>query len=676
MSEKKVLSPFRPEVDGLRAVAIIPVLLFHAGISAFAGGFFGVDVFFVISGYLITMQLATSEKTGWQLLRNFYHRRIRRLFPAVAVVSLSTALIAFLIMTPSQLKPFFSSFTATQVFFQNFYLWQNSGYWDQSLETSPLMHTWSLAVEEQFYFLFPFLFVFTKIRKSTNVLITIAGAIFVVSFFAATTRLGTSSIGAFFLLPYRAWELMAGALIALYEFKRHGQPQTQIRLQKAAVNLGIAMILLSIVAGDKNTYHPGFMTLLPVVGTSLVIAFGRQSSVASKILSKRLFTDIGKLSYGLYLWHFPILAIWRVKKGTELANAEVFVAMLATFVLSYLMWRYAETPFRDRVRIKTRTVAFVASIGFVALVVIGVVGQQTAFGKTSSKELSLLEEQSRSPHFKDSCEEVDFDPPISGCIIGSNQLVGSMGEVVLLGDSHAGGLQLELSRVLEERGISGMSFVKYACPPLPNVIWEPDDNSRCREFNQIIDLILSESKVTDVILFARWTAHAEGVNYVNHKGYREDNNGNDGSITSPIRAFDSDEDRISFLGGQIKLVIDQFESAGKRVHLMYPVPELGWEPVQYARRFINRGESWHNQLNIPYKHFLMRTQRIFTQLELAVSPDTNVIYSYEAFCNNQITDWCVASSGNTLYYGDNNHLNKNGAKLLAEFIAGRVLGER
>ena len=204
MSEQKVLSQFRPEVDGLRAVAIIPVLLFHAGISAFAGGFFGVDVFFVISGYLITTQLATSEKTGWQLLRNFYHRRIRRLFPAIAFVSLSSALVAFLIMTPSQLKPFFSSFTATQIFFQNFYLWQNSGYWDQSLETSPLMHTWSLAVEEQFYFLFPFLFVFGKVRKSTNAVITVAAIIFVVSFFAAVTRLGTSSIGAFFLLPYRA----------------------------------------------------------------------------------------------------------------------------------------------------------------------------------------------------------------------------------------------------------------------------------------------------------------------------------------------------------------------------------------------------------------------------------------------------------------------------------------
>ena len=674
MSEQKVLSQFRPEVDGLRAVAIIPVLLFHAGINAFAGGFFGVDVFFVISGYLITMQLATSEKTGLQLLRNFYHRRIRRLFPAIAVVSLSTALIAFLIMTPSQLKPFFSSFTATQVFFQNFYLWQNSGYWDQSLETSPLMHTWSLAVEEQFYFLFPFLFVFTKIRRSTNALTTIAGAVFIISFFAAITRLGTSSIGAFFLLPYRAWELMAGALVALYEFKRLGQSQTRQHLQKAATNLGLVLILVSIVVGDKNTYHPGFMTLLPVVGTSLVIAFGRQSSVTSKILSKRLFTDIGKLSYGLYLWHFPILAIWRVKKGTELANPEVFVAMLATFVLAYLMWRFAETPFRDFVRTKTRTVALVASIGFVALVTIGVAGQQTAFGKTSSKELALLEAQAEVPEFRDNCEEVDFEAPISGCIIGSNQLVGSMGEVVLLGDSHAGALKDSLSSKLLERNVSGMSFVKAGCPPVSDIIMDPVEKFNCTEFNQIIDLVLGESKITDVILFARWTFYIEGTRFTNFKGYREE--GYEVEFTAPNTSFKSTEERINYLGDQVKLTIERLESTGKRVHLVYPLPELGWDPITYAKVFIDRGESWHRKLDIPYEDFLARTQRTFGELDRATSNLTNAVFASDLVCNNQISDWCVASSENTLYYGDNDHLNKNGNKLLAEFIVGRVLGER
>ena len=219
MSQTNSAIEYRPEVDGLRAVAIVPVLLFHAGLSAFAGGFFGVDVFFVISGYLITAQLASSDKSGFALLGNFYHRRIRRLFPAIAIVSAVTAVFAYLIMTPSQLRPLFSSFTSTQVFLQNFYLWQNSGYWDQSLETSPLMHTWSLAVEEQFYLVFPLLFVAKSIRSAKSVLIGTAITIFVLSFLGALTRFGTSSTGAFFLLPYRAWELMAGSIIALYQLR-------------------------------------------------------------------------------------------------------------------------------------------------------------------------------------------------------------------------------------------------------------------------------------------------------------------------------------------------------------------------------------------------------------------------------------------------------------------------
>ena len=389
MSQTNSATEYRPEVDGLRAVAIVPVLLFHAGLSAFAGGFFGVDVFFVISGYLITAQLASSEKSGIALLGNFYHRRIRRLFPAIAIVSLVTAVIAYLIMTPSQLRPLFSSFTSTQVFLQNIYLWQNSGYWDQSLETSPLMHTWSLAVEEQFYLIFPLLFVAKSMRNAKSVLIGVAITIFVLSFFGALIRFGTSSTGAFFLLPYRAWELMAGAIVALYQLKGKQFFKTKPNVSRLISNFGMAMIIIAIILGDKSTRHPGLLTLLPVVGTALLIAFGREPSLTSRLLSNKLLVAIGKLSYGLYLWHFPILALWRVDKGTELNGIETTAAMVLTFACSYLMWKFAETPFRDRVRTSNKYVAIVATTGFVALVSICVVGQNTVFGKKSNSELAF-----------------------------------------------------------------------------------------------------------------------------------------------------------------------------------------------------------------------------------------------------------------------------------------------
>ena len=377
MSQTNSATEYRPEVDGLRAVAIVPVLLFHAGLSAFAGGFFGVDVFFVISGYLITAQLASSDKSGFALLGNFYHRRIRRLFPAIAIVSAVTAVIAYLIMTPSQLRPLFSSFTSTQVFLQNIYLWQNSGYWDQSLETSPLMHTWSLAVEEQFYLIFPLLFVAKSMRNAKSMLVGVAITIFVLSFLGALTRFGTSSTGAFFLLPYRAWELMAGAIVALYSVNDKRFFKTRPYFSRLISNFGMSIIIIAIILGDESTRHPGLLTLLPVVGTALLIAFGREPSLTSRLLSNKLLVAIGKLSYGLYLWHFPILALWRVDKGTELDGVETTAAMVLTFACSYLMWKFAETPFRDRVRTSNKYVAIVATTGFVALVSIGVVGQNT-----------------------------------------------------------------------------------------------------------------------------------------------------------------------------------------------------------------------------------------------------------------------------------------------------------
>ena len=673
MSQTNSATEYRPEVDGLRAVAIVPVLLFHAGLSAFAGGFFGVDVFFVISGYLITAQLASSEKSGIALLGNFYHRRIRRLFPAIAIVSLVTAVIAYLIMTPSQLRPLFSSFTSTQVFLQNIYLWQNSGYWDQSLETSPLMHTWSLAVEEQFYLIFPLLFVAKSMRNAKSVLIGVAITIFVLSFFGALIRFGTSSTGAFFLLPYRAWELMAGAIVALYQLKGKQFFKTKPNVSRLISNFGMAMIIIAIILGDKSTRHPGLLTLLPVVGTALLIAFGREPSLTSRLLSNKLLVAIGKLSYGLYLWHFPILALWRVDKGTELSGIETTAAMVLTFACSYLMWKFAETPFRDRVRTSNKYVAIVATTGFVALVSIGVVGQNTVFGKKSNSELALLEAQARIPTELDNWIEIDFESPISGGSMGVTERTSPMGDVVLLGDSHAGALKDSLSAELEKLNLSGVAFIRAGCPPVSNVIMDPPEKFNCTDFNQIIDIVLKDTFVTDVILFSRWTFYVEGTRYTNYKGYRED--GYEIKFTAPNKKFTSDEERISYLGDQIKLTVDRLESTGKRVHLIHPLPELGWDPISYAKRFIDQGISWHQKLDIPFSDHLERSRRAVEQLDRAASPTTSKLNPADIFCDQQITNWCVASLDNTLYYGDNDHLNENGNKILASFV-GRELGGR
>lgn len=196
---------------------------------------------------------------------------------------------------------------------------------------------------------------------------------------------------------------------------------------------------------------------------------------------------------------------------------------------------------------------------------------------------------------------------------------------------------------------------------------EPKDKFKCHEFNQIIDIVLRDPGVTDVILFSRWTFYVEGTRYTNFKGYREE--GYEVKFTAPNQTFKTDNERIDYLGDQLKLTINRIESTGRTVHLIYPLPELGWDPISYAKRLIDQGKSWHNQLNIPYDDFLDRSERATQQLDRAKSLQTNLIEPAELFCNAQITNWCVASSENTLYYGDNDHLNINGNKLLANFIA-------
>ena len=535
------------------------------------------------------------------------------------------------------------------------------------------MHTWSLAVEEQFYLIFPLLFVAKSMRNAKSVLIGVAITIFVLSFFGALIRFGTSSTGAFFLLPYRAWELMAGAIVALYQLKGKQFFKTKPNVSRLISNFGMAMIIIAIILGDKSTRHPGLLTLLPVVGTALLIAFGREPSLTSRLLSNKLLVAIGKLSYGLYLWHFPILALWRVDKGTELNGIETTAAMVLTFACSYLMWKFAETPFRDRVRTSNKYVAFVATTGFVALVSIGIVGQNTVFGKKSNSELALLEAQARIPTELDNWIEIDFESPISGGSMGVTERTSPMGDVVLLGDSHAGALKDSLSAELEKLNLSGVAFIRAGCPPVSNVIMDPPEKFNCTDFNQIIDIVLKDTFVTDVILFSRWTFYVEGTRYTNYKGYRED--GYEIKFTAPNKKFTSDEERISYLGDQIKLTVDRLESTGKRVHLIHPLPELGWDPISYAKRFIDQGISWHQKLDIPFSDHLERSRRAVEQLDRAASPTTSKLNPADIFCDQQITNWCVASLDNTLYYGDNDHLNENGNKILASFV-GRELGGR
>ena len=276
---------YRKEIDGLRALAVIPVVLFHAGFDIFSGGFVGVDIFFVISGYLITSLILQEKINDRFSLVNFYERRARRILPALFLVVIVTIPFAFLVMSPLALKEFSNSLISIPLFLSNFQFWSESGYFATAAEEKPLLHTWSLAVEEQFYLLFPFLLFFLK--KDLNKIFTVVFLLTILSFFYANLTSFNNFKLSFYILPSRFWEISLGSLLALIIFNGK-KIYTNNLLNYISPKIGLSLIIFSVFLFDKNTLHPSIITLVPLLGVILIILFSNKDEFITKILSSKL----------------------------------------------------------------------------------------------------------------------------------------------------------------------------------------------------------------------------------------------------------------------------------------------------------------------------------------------------------------------------------------------------
>ena len=335
---------YRAEIDGLRAVAVVPVILFHAGFELFSGGFIGVDVFFVISGYLITaIMIEDMEKKRFSVL-NFYERRARRILPALFFVMLVCVPFAWIWMLPDPLENFGQSPVAATLSTNNILLYLTSGYWDLASEFKPLLHTWTLGVEEQYYIFFPLILICMWRFGRDSVLYLII-FIAVTSFLLSEWQSHVNPEAAFFLIHTRAWELFAGSIVAFIVQKRGVQKNSMLAL------LGIILILIAIFTYDEFTPIPGMHALLPVLGVVLLILYADRDTFAAKILSFRLFVLIGAISYSAYLWHQPIFSFAKIFLKTEPTFTLNLVLVFLTFALSYCSWRYIEAPFRDKSKV-------------------------------------------------------------------------------------------------------------------------------------------------------------------------------------------------------------------------------------------------------------------------------------------------------------------------------------
>ena len=336
---------YRPEIDGLRAIAVLSVMLFHGAVPGFSGGFVGVDVFFVISGFLITGILLKAMERGNFSLADFYERRARRIMPALFLVLLFTVVLGWFLLDPFSFTSLGAALTATVLFGSNILFWRVTSYFADAFE-NPLLHTWSLGVEEQFYLFFPlFLLGLWKFlpRRIGPTLVTVA----VISLCISAWALGTGRhTAAFYLLPSRAFELLLGSLAAWIAFKET-IPFAETRIGQALSVVGLASVILSIVMYDDATPFPGWRALLPTVGALLIILYAWPQTMVGRLLATRPLVAVGLISYSAYLWHQPVFAFVRAAE-VRLTVLSSLALILFCLVLAWLSWRFVEQPFRDR----------------------------------------------------------------------------------------------------------------------------------------------------------------------------------------------------------------------------------------------------------------------------------------------------------------------------------------
>ena len=388
---------YRAEIDGLRALAVVPVILFHAGFELFSGGFVGVDVFFVISGYLITTILIEDIENKRFSIVKFYERRARRILPALFFVMLVCIPFAWMWMLPSQMKDFSQSLVAVSLFASNILFWRESGYFDAAAEEKPLLHTWSLAVEEQYYVLFP-IFLILAWRFGKNKVFWMIVVMAAISLLLSEWGWRNKATANFYLAPTRAWELFAGSIAAFVVQKQGVQNNNPLALT------GLLAILFSIFFYDETTPFPSLYALVPVLGVVLLVLYADKETIAARLLSNKGFVGIGLISYSAYLWHQPLFAFARIHSLERPSTVLMLALIFTSVLLAYLSWRYIEKPFRRKNNLTQTSVFQFSILGVCIFLSAGLMGHffnveltKYRFGKDESyTQTYLLLEQAKN----------------------------------------------------------------------------------------------------------------------------------------------------------------------------------------------------------------------------------------------------------------------------------------
>ncbi len=643
---------YRPDVDGLRTIAVGTVVLFHGKLGVLPGGFVGVDVFFVISGFLISSILLGEIAHGRFSLAGFYERRIRRILPALMVVLLAVMVAGALLYPPQDYVLLAKSAKAAALFYANFFFHGQAGYFAPDAETQPLLHTWSLAVEEQFYLVAP-LFLWGIARLQRRWQVALVAFFFVVSLGLSVAGAMSEDSGAFYLPHSRAFELMLGMMLAMGLFPRLAS-QAAAEVVGAA---GLLMIAVSVLFFSASTPFPGYAALLPCLGAAFIIASGAGHTTAvSRLLATKPMVFTGKISYSLYLWHWPIFVFAAYQWG-ELSIFDRVGLIVAAYLLSVLTYWFVEQPARRKTPFLTRRRIFAAGLASLVLafglsqLVIGTRGLPQRLGP----QIAAFDEAVRKNKGYTPCPENEaWLASTSDCEIGAKDA----GERSFLfwGDSHARVLSSTVASLAEARGIKGLVVFRGGCPPFLALKETPFDKRDCAKTAGQIETLLKGPGYANVVLVARWALYAEGGGYRNGKWF-----------ASPFDQGDARKNHAAFATA-LSATVQAIRESGRTVTIVGPVPDLKLNPPETMIKAMMRGEKAN--VRATSADFLVRQATVLSLLSLLEhAPGVRVVYPHKSLCDVTI---CRTANGAMPLYTDDNHLGVNGAALIRQELGAAI----
>lgn len=571
---------YRPDIDGLRAIAVMAVVLFHLDYSMFKGGYIGVDVFFVISGFLISQIVYSKVQNNNFSFKDFYKNRALRILPVLFVLIIFCILGGFFILLSDEYSKLGVSSIASVLFIPNILFWFKTGYFEIEAESTPLLHIWSLGVEEQFYILFP-LFVYLFILKfNRKYIFGVTSLLVLVSFYINIKYTSLDITYSFYMLFSRAWELLVGFLLTL--FLQHIKSINNTIIELSSI-IGICLIIFPVYFYDTNILFPGYYAVLPVLGSMLVIFSGsfEKKSYVKKMLSNRYIVFIGLISYSLYLWHWPIIVYLKMAYSTIYLNE---IILLITFLISVISYIFIEKPFRNK-----SNIIIPSNIKFKSLIIMGILISIFSFAviynggiparlpdsvKYASNPKVYLPENRHCHRLKSQ----DFKDK-KFCTFGHENTKPTF---ALLGDSHAEAFKYGLKLAAIQKGKSGVQFTKPGCRPIKGI--DKKGKKGCLRFIDVaLNEIVNNDDINTVFLAGYWSLAYHGFDHNRRKfevfDYLQ-------------KSLKSDTIDMLFIRG-LHRTLDVLIKANKKIVIVGDTPIIGFNPrTNYARNiFLNKEQD-------------------------------------------------------------------------------------